>query len=73
MLIWPLYSTAGKVANTATTATNLNTPSTIVARDINGDFSANMITSNLTGNVTGNASNVTGVVSPVKWRYRYSK
>ena len=47
-------STAGKVANTATTATASNTNSTIVARDGSGNFAANLITSNLTGNVTGN-------------------
>jgi hypothetical protein len=33
-------STAGKVSNSATTATNNNTASAIVARDANGDFSA---------------------------------
>jgi hypothetical protein len=49
-------STAGKVANSATTATSSNTNSTIVARDGSGNFSANLITSNLTGNVTGNIS-----------------
>lgn len=37
-------STAGKVANSATTATNTNTPSTIVARDASGNFSASVIT-----------------------------
>jgi hypothetical protein len=38
-------STAGKVSNSATTATNANTASAIVARDANGDFSAGTITS----------------------------
>jgi len=33
-------STAGKVSNSATTATNNNTASAIVARDANGDFAA---------------------------------
>jgi hypothetical protein len=42
-------STAGKVSNTATTATNLNTASAIVARDGSGNFSAGTITANLTG------------------------
>lgn len=37
-------STATKVANSATTATNANTGSAIVARDANGDFSARIIT-----------------------------
>lgn len=53
----------------------LNTPSTIVARDASGNFSAGTITSNLIGNVTGNvqgtvtgslignATNVSGVVA----------
>lgn len=52
-----------------------NTVSTIVARDINGNFAANVITASLlgnvtgnvvgdlTGNVNGNATNVNGVVS----------
>jgi len=34
-----------------------------VARDANGNFSANQITANLTGNVTGNATNVSGTVA----------
>ena len=37
-------STAGKVQNSATTATNANTPSTIVARDASGDFNAGTVT-----------------------------
>lgn len=49
-------STAGKVANSATSATSANTSSAIVARDASGDFSAGMITADLTGDVTGNAS-----------------
>lgn len=43
-------STAGKVSNSATTATSANTESAIVARDASGDFSAGTITANLTGN-----------------------
>ena len=43
-------STSGKVANSATTATNLNTANAIVARDASGDFSARIITASLTGN-----------------------
>ena len=42
-------STAGKVANSATTATNANTISAIVARDALGNFSANTITATLNG------------------------
>jgi hypothetical protein len=53
-------STAGKVSNSATTATSSNTNSAIVARDSSGNFSAGTVTANLTGNVTGN---VTGTVS----------
>jgi len=49
-------STSGKVNNSATTATNANTASAIVARDSSGNFSAGTITANLTGNVTGSAS-----------------
>jgi hypothetical protein len=37
-------TSAGKVANSATTATSANTPDTIVARDANGDFSAGTVT-----------------------------
>ena len=46
----------GLVSNSATSATDTNTASAIVARDVNGAFSAGNITANLTGNVTGNAS-----------------
>ncbi|KKT23705.1 MAG: hypothetical protein UW09_C0003G0227 [candidate division TM6 bacterium GW2011_GWF2_43_87] len=49
-------STALKVSNTATTATNANTASAIVARDGLGNFSAGTITAALVGNVTGNVS-----------------
>jgi hypothetical protein len=65
-------STAGKVSNSATTATNANTVSAIVARDANGNFSAGTITAsafsgpltgNVTGNVTGNASTATSATS----------
>jgi hypothetical protein len=60
-------ATAGKVSNSATTATNANTASAIVARDASGNFSAGTITANLTGtasNVTTNA-NLTGDVTSV--------
>lgn len=63
--------TAGKVSNSATTATNANTASTIVARDGSGNFSAGVITATVTGNITGNvtgnvsgtALNITGVAT----------
>ena len=42
-------STAGKVSNSATTATSANTASAIVARDASGNFSAGTITADLTG------------------------
>lgn len=51
------------IPNSATTATNANTASAIVARDGSGNFSAGTITANLTGNVNGNVSgNLTGNV-----------
>ena len=42
-------STAGKVSNSATTATSLNTASAIVARDGSGNFSAGTITGAFNG------------------------
>ena len=60
-------ATAGKVSNSATTATNANTASAIVARDASGNFAAGTITANLTGtasNVTTNAD-LTGDVTSV--------
>jgi len=56
-------ATAGKVSNSATTATSANTANAIVARDNSGNFSAGTITANLTGSVSGNAANVTGIVA----------
>jgi hypothetical protein len=46
-------STAGKVSNSATTATSSNTASAIVARDSNGDFAA--------GKLTASSIDVTGI------------
>ena len=45
-------STAGKVSNSATTATNANTASAIVARDASGNFSAGTITATLNGSAS---------------------
>ena len=45
-------ATAGKVSNSATTATNANTASAIVARDASGNFTAGTITAALTGNAS---------------------
>jgi len=52
-------STASKVSNSATTATNANTASAIVARDASGNFSAGTITAALTGNASGSAATFT--------------
>ncbi len=54
-------TTAGKVTNSATTATNLNTSNAIVSRDSSGNFSATTVTANLIGNATTatNATNFT--------------
>ncbi len=45
-------TTSGKVANSATTATNVNTANAIVARDASGDFAARNITATLIGNAS---------------------
>ena len=45
-------ATAGKVSNSATTATNANTGSAIVARDASGNFSAGTVTAALSGNAS---------------------
>ena len=45
-------ATIGKVANSATTATKLNTANAIVARDGNGAFSAGIISASLNGNAS---------------------
>ena len=45
-------TTSGKVANSATTATNLNTGNSIVACDASGDFTARNVTATLLGNAT---------------------
>ena len=60
-------ATAGKINNSATTATDANTASAIVARDASGNFTAGTITAALAGNastVTTNA-NLTGHVTSV--------
>jgi len=57
-----IISTAGKVANSATTATNLNTASAIVARDASGNFTAGTITATLNGNLTGAVVTSTNIV-----------
>lgn len=52
-------NTLSNIPNSATTATDANTASAIVARDASGNFSAGTITATL----SGNASNVSGVVA----------
>jgi hypothetical protein len=56
-------STAGKVLNSATTATSANTINAIVARDGSGNFSAGTITATLAGSATGNAATATNLSS----------
>jgi len=45
-------SSAGKVSNSATTATDANTANAIVARDASGNFTAGTISAALTGNAS---------------------
>jgi hypothetical protein len=60
-------STAGKVSNSATTATSANTASAIVARDGSGNFTVGTITGSLTGaaslNVLKAGDSMTGTLS----------
>lgn len=59
-------STAGKVSNSATTATDANTASAIVARDGSGNFTAGTITANLIGDVTGTVSSLSNHTSTIR-------
>ena len=60
-------ATANKVSNSATTATNANTASAIVARDASGDFSAGIITATgFSGPLSGNASTATLAATATK-------
>jgi len=56
-------ATAGKVSNSATTATNANTASAIVARDASGNFSAGTITAALTGAASSNLLKAGGTMT----------
>lgn len=47
-------TTAGKVANSATTATALNVPNTIVSRDASGNINANIVIASLLGTASDN-------------------
>ena len=67
-------SSAGKVSNSATTATNANTANAIVARDASGNFTAGTITAALSGNATTatTASNTTSISSAVGTGYTWT-
>ena len=56
-------STAGKVANSATTATSTDTANTIVLRDVSGNFSANTITIDGNLNIPTTTSSSVGCIS----------
>jgi hypothetical protein len=56
-------STAGKVSNSATTATSGNTPNTIVSRDSSGNFNAGTITATLNGTATNFSGSLAGDVT----------
>jgi hypothetical protein len=65
-------ATVGKVSNSATTATNANTASAIVARDASGDFTAGIVTAGLvaptasasTPGIVFSGDTNTGIFSP---------
>lgn len=55
--------TAAQVAtsvNDTIAATSINSASTIVRRDVSGNFAAGIITANITGNVSGSSGSFTG-------------
>lgn len=55
-------TTVGKVSNSATTATNLNTNNAIVSRDASGNFNAGTITANtFIGNATSSTTSTSTV------------
>ena len=49
-------TSSGKIANSATTATDANTANAIVSRDASGNFTANLITVNTTPTSAGHAA-----------------
>jgi hypothetical protein len=53
-------TTVGKVSNSATTATDVNTNNAIVLRDASGNFSAGTITASLNGNANTSTTLATG-------------
>jgi hypothetical protein len=58
-----VISTAGKVLDSATTATSNNIFNTIVKRDTSGNFLANVITATLNGNATSATSALSAITS----------
>jgi hypothetical protein len=52
--------TVGTLANARTTADSANGASTIVSRDANGSFTANVVTATTVNATTGNFTNITG-------------
>ena len=63
-------STGGKVSNSATTATDANTASAIVARDASGNFTANLITINESPTASGHAASkgyVDNIAAGMNW------
>lgn len=61
------YNGSGAATFTVTSnATNLNTASTVVARDASGNFSAGTISAALTGNVTGNITGNAGTATALQ-------
>jgi hypothetical protein len=63
-------TTSGKVANSATTATDANTASAIVARDASGNFIANLITINQAPTASAHAASkayVDSVAAGMNW------
>lgn len=61
-------TTAGKVSNSATTATNANTANSIVARDASGNFSVGSITGSLLGNATSATNIANGSAGQISWQ-----
>ena len=57
-------TSAGKVANSATTATSANAPNSIVMRNAAGNFSAGTITGSFAGNGTGLSNITLSTISP---------
>lgn len=60
-------SVVGILPNANTTATDANTPSTIVSRDGSGNFSAGTITATLNGSSSGNLQKITGDIDPTSF------